>query len=869
MEELAKQLNNVKFEKNIVCGSNPLAAKIVEKNKSRGTPVSISTNLRRIDIEKNQPIYKYAVQVLFFYNKGDKEESVEISKSVSKGPEHERDKAKCSKVYKKSVSQSPELQKGGPFFYDRQSCLYSFSRLKNDEIMCSLKGAEISSRPSFIRAEFKLSKVKESFQSTSNDISKTVNIRPAQADKTILEALNLIISGKPLEDPNVLTIGNCVHYLYDDSKIQMDRVNGSGGKSSAVGTSKSIRTLEGKEKTPTLYMTTELKTTLFHPDNATLFQVLSDYSGFSPQMKCNNPWALSMKDFFLGVSCYVNYGKFKDLGDERVMIKIKGFGLSAREQTFECDKKETTVFKYFKEKYNMSLQYPDLFTVLARGRDDKNQNIPVECLVLCNSQPVRTEQMSKDEQAKLIRLAAAKPHERKRNTDKVVTEVGLGANVQGLIRVSQPETVTGYVLPKPTIKFGGEKKVNWNDPNKRGPATDFNITRFSKPAKLLSWEIVFDQNVPLDSAIGPLINTMKEMGMEVRDPQKTFIVGGKLRPIFENAVKNKRQMLLFITKSSNNYHQEMKCLEQEFDLITQDIRFETALRLPQQQNTRKNIINKINIKLGGLNYEIDNEDLKNRLVIGFETSQKGGLGDAPIAIGFSANMSAHHMQFTGGYIFVKRTSDVYGSIVQTVVKICMDEVIKNRGKPSSILVYFSGVTEGQYGLINEVYVQQIKEACLSIHANCKPHIHVIAASKIHNTRLYKEDQRGFSNLEPGTVVDETIVNPLLNEWYTTSAVARQGTNKAVKYTLIFTTQPVPISVWERLTNDLAYDHQIVYHPVSLPAPLYIAGSYSTRGAQVLAQRRAIYNAEGEFDFEATNEKFGVLNKKLFSTRFNA
>lgn len=43
------------------------------------------------------------------------------------------------------------------------------------------------------------------------------------------------------------------------------------------------------------------------------------------------------------------------------------------------------------------------------------------------------------------------------------------------------------------------------------------------------------------------------------------------------------------------------------------------------------------------------------------------------------------------------------------------------------------------------------------------------------------------NLEPGTVVDHTIVSPVYSEFYLASAVARQGTTKAAKYTIIFST----------------------------------------------------------------------------------
>ncbi|EGT37927.1 hypothetical protein CAEBREN_04475 [Caenorhabditis brenneri] len=437
-------------------GHVPLAPKKQSLPAGR-TPVQIATNFRKLTVEKNKPIFKYSVEINFYYKKADgTEHSKEKSNSVAKGPEHERNKDCCSLVYRKAAQKSPELQKGGPFYYDRQKCLYSLTRLKNDTLTVTVTGQDISANPSFLRAEMKLTKVAESFQTTSNDVAKSINVCPAEADKTILEALSLIVSGTPLDDPNVLTLGNCVHYLYeyDPATIDIPVVGGEGLKVSAIGTSKSIKTLEGKDKTPTLYMATELKTTLFHPDNEELIKVLKAYRGFNENMKPNSTWSISVKNCVVGLSCYLNYGRFKDLGNERVMIKIKGFGLSASEQKFDQNGKQVTVLQYFKDKYGITLQYPKLFTILARGRDGQTQNIPVECLVLCPSQPVRTEQMSKDEQAKLIKLASAWPKDRQQRTNAVVATVGLGKDRQGFVKVSEPETVTGYVLDKPNIKFG-------------------------------------------------------------------------------------------------------------------------------------------------------------------------------------------------------------------------------------------------------------------------------------------------------------------------------------------------------------------------------------------------------------------------------
>lgn len=854
-------------------GSVALTGKL-PKGEQNETTVQVLTNMRKINLEKNKPIYKYAVKTILYLQRDSKTITCEASKSTEKGPEHERQKNVCSKAYLKACQQLPDLHNGGGFYYDRQASLYSWTKLKSDTVMVELKGSDISERSDFIKAEISITKVAGTFQSSTNDIAKTENLQPAMADKTIIEALNLIVSGEALKSKNVFTIGNSVHYLKDDSGIEYRRVNGQGGKHTAVGANKNIRALEGKNKTPEIYMTVAATTSLFHPNDKNLIDVLKKYPGFDKNLNAASNWAVHHKKALCGLYCYIDYGRYKDVKDERIIIRIRDFGNSARNQKFEKDNKEISVLQYFQNQYSRKLSYPDLFTIIAKGPKGKMQNIPVECLILCNNQKVTTDQMTGNEQADLIKSTAIRPSNRMKLTDDVTDSIGLGQDASGLVSIDEnPESVKGRLLQKPEVSFGLKTSLNWNDPKKRGAPSDFNINRYYEPAKLSKWHVVFDQGAPLDAAsLGSLMETMRMLGMTVMEPITVFIQGSHLRPIFEEAKQKEVQLLMFITREKYHYHQEMKSLEQEYDILTQDMKFETAVNLLRQPNTRKNISNKINMKLGGLNYKVGNQVLKNRLFIGLETSQKGGLGDAPLAVGFSANMMNEESKFSGGYIFVERSNDVYGPILQQVVFDIFTEA-KRVGKkgPSEIVIFMSGVTEGQYALINERYKDLVKAACHQINANYNPVITIIAVSKIHNTRLFKDSKDGVENIEPGTVIDHTIVSPVLTEWYMCSAVARQGTVKAAKYTLICTTRTdksVTQADYEKMTYALCYNHQIISAPVGLPTPLYLAGENSSRGAAILSFRGPIFT-NGKLDLLATNKELGYSGKKLFATRFNA
>ncbi|ULT90216.1 hypothetical protein L3Y34_008523 [Caenorhabditis briggsae] len=101
------------------------------------------------------------------------------------------------------------------------------------------------------------------------------------------------------------------------------------------------------------------------------------------------------------------------------------------------------------------------------------------------------------------------------------------------------------------------------------------------------------------------------------------------------------------------------------------------------------------------------------------------------------------------------------------------------------------------------------------------------------------------------------------------AVARQGTVKTSKYTVVFnTSKKWTLSTLEAFTYALCYNHQIIYSPISHPVPLYMAGDMSERGSNILGFHRANYKNE-ELDLARINAELSYSNRKLFGTRFNA
>uniref|UniRef100_A0A1I7UM53 Piwi domain-containing protein n=1 Tax=Caenorhabditis tropicalis TaxID=1561998 RepID=A0A1I7UM53_9PELO len=835
-------------------GLKPLAEK-QKPAKEEGRLVNIETNIRKISVDPNQRLYQYSVSIYFVLNREDGSEMVlEMSKSTRRAEEHEQDKERCRDVYEKAVEQFVELREGGPFFYDCQSTLWALSKIPSEELEFSVTEV-VCTRRNFIRADFLLKAV-ESVEISTSDILRTASRCPGLADRRLLDSLAIIISEEPHSRQNVMTDGNAIHYMINDGVGIRSLQFPEGNLSSSVGAAKSLRLLDGSNDTPGLFMTTEMKTSLFHPTDEPLISVLKTFQGFHLTLSKDTETARRITEAMKGMILYLNYGPFVGLGRDGVIVKLTGFGLPPHEQTFTVGGERVSLYDYFWRKYGIRIESDQLMTVETVNKSGRKDYFPPELLLVYRHQKVTGERMINNESRDLIKLAAAPPHVRRETTDRVVEEVGLSSSRTECISISNPTTTTGRVLEPARKYFGNEE----------------NPRSFFDPMSLKNWVIVFYEGEAVRGIDRILVEEMRKNGMVVAPPIIDCIPRGQLDPVFIQAKQAQIELIVFITKKFYDIHDWIKAKEQEYDVLTQEIHFETAQKvLRGKKDTLQGIVNKTNMKLGGLNYFVQSKHLPvDCFVLGFSHSQKS-YSDSNIAtIGFSSNSMNHSHKFAGGYVFVKRSKDLFGGVISDVLRKTLKAMKKNREKPSKVVIYFHGLADSQIALANEVYSQKCLDCFSSLKSTYTPELTIIASTKSHNERLYASENGRIQNLEPGTVVDTGIVSPVFNEFYHAGATTWQGTTKTTKYTVVYSSEVVDLQKIESLTNDLCQDHQIVFTPTSLPTPIYVATESAERGNKILRIKNGpILKENGEIDIDGTNEQYGYKNKAIGETRFNA
>uniref|UniRef100_A0A7I4XS84 PAZ domain-containing protein n=2 Tax=Haemonchus contortus TaxID=6289 RepID=A0A7I4XS84_HAECO len=887
---------------------------------SRGTKTEYLTNLTNINLKPNVPFYKYDVRMYIVYKGNDGREHLkELTKQTKDDfPEQER-KIAAVGVFKYMCKNYKDVfPNDGALFYDRAAVLFSAQnelKLGGQERTLSIKPtANLVPAAGKDAAEVRvvIKKVTEGYQVTSNDLIKAVNIRDCERDKGMLEVLNIALSQKGyLETSQFVTYGTGVHYLFDHRALGFrdnELPSLMDGKYMGIGLTKSVKVLEGDGKKGSAYVVTDVTKGAFHIDEQSLLEKISQMSIFFDPRRGQSTFNVqaamqpfnmkSILQLIKGLYVRTIYGKKK-------CFPIGNIASPANQISFETESGKATVEQYFKKHYNIQLKYPTLFTVSERH--NPSTYYPVELLVVAPSQRVTLQQQTPDQVASMIKASATLPAVRIQQTKVMKDALGITSGNAKLssagISVEDSFTkVPGRVLPAPTIIYGGNQGIRPKDNCK----WNGDQSKFIEPAQLTNWAVcaTLTQNDSRRLKIGDYIARVEarcrlrgmqvERAAEIFDLKKQTFEG--LREFYAAQKQKDRKYLMFITSDSIKQHDYIKLLEVEYQIVSQEVKGSKvdSVMFKNQNQTLDNVIAKINMKLGGVNYVVSlgprmddpvskwlNDEA--RLFVGFEISnppalskmeiERGATYKMPSVLGWGANCAANPQHYLGDYKFIKaRQSDMMGATLgELIVEILKKFKAATSRAPRHIVLYFSGISEGQFSLVTDTYVRAIRTGIKSLSEAYNPNVTALAVSKDHNERLYKSkivgERATDQNIPPGTVVDTKIVSPVINEFYLNAHSAFQGTAKTPKYSLLADDSNIPLDVIESMTHGLCYLHEIVTSTVSVPVPLIVADRCAKRGHNIFiansGQGKAAVSSIEEANERLTNH--GELQK----VRYNA
>ncbi|PQM40519.1 protein argonaute 2-like [Prunus yedoensis var. nudiflora] len=525
----------------------------------------------------------------------------------------------------------------------------------------------------------------------------------------------------------------------------------------------------------------------------------------------------------------------------------------------QCPPRKVRLLDYFSVKYQ-EIQYKNI-PCLDLGKNGGENFTPMEFCVLAEGQKYATEHLHRNAAIKLKDIAMPLPGIRQQNIREMV-ESNDGPCGGGIIgnfgivvnKVMTP--VTGRVIVPPELKL---RASNGKIAKVTVHKEKFDWTLVGKSlveGKRISCWAVLDfssfEQFCLDSEqfIPKLISKCNKVGIRMGEPvlykaasMKPFtsvqMIRQQLESIKEQAYKRSEgrlQLLVCVMARRDPGYKYLKWIsETQIGIVTQCCLSGRANKANDEYLSYLAL--KINAKLGGSNVE-----LSDRL---------------PLFRG------AGHVMFVGADVNHPATQNTISPSIAAVVatvnwpaanryaarirpQFCRMEKILNFGdmclelvetyerlnkvKPDKIVVFRDGVGEGQFDMVLNEELLDLKRALGGI--KYYPTITLIVAQKRHHTRLFPEsssDGNSRGNVLPGTVVDTIIVHPFEFDFYLCSHYGALGTSKPIHYHVLWDEHRFTSDQLQKLIYDLCFTSARCTKPVSLVPPVYYADLVAYRG----------------------------------------
>ncbi|XP_052202426.1 protein argonaute 2-like [Diospyros lotus] len=533
------------------------------------------------------------------------------------------------------------------------------------------------------------------------------------------------------------------------------------------------------------------------------------------------------------------------------------FGLEDRDQEGKVSVKDINLVAYFKEKYAKEIIHKDI-PCLDLGTAGKINYVPMEFCVLVEGQRYAKENLSRDGSLLLKNMSLAPPRERMNTICEMVRAEdgpcggGIAQNF-GLQVIQSMSRVEGRVINPPQLKVGGpngilsvdREKRQWNlvgksvvegKPVERWALIDFSCSKYSR--------------LNIDHFVQSLRSRCQKLGIRMEEPlvcrqtnMRPFSDINMLRDVLYDVVtegatrcQGRLQIIVCVMAGVDPGYKFLKWLsETQIGVVTQCCLSKHASQARDQYLA--NLALKINAKLGGSNTELVDplprfEGEGHVMFVGADVNHPPASNKtcpSMAAVVATVNWPAANRYAARICPQFHRKEHIlnFGSmcleLIQTYARI-------NKVKPRRIVIFRDGVSEGQFDMVLNEELRDLKKAIYA--EDYHPTITVIVARKRHQTRLFPETPRDggpTGNVPPGTVVDRTITHPFEFDFYLCSHYGILGTSKPTHYYVLWDEHNFTSDQLQKLIYDMCFTFARCTKPVSLVPPVYYADLVAYRG----------------------------------------
>ncbi|XP_071921954.1 protein argonaute 2-like [Coffea arabica] len=525
--------------------------------------------------------------------------------------------------------------------------------------------------------------------------------------------------------------------------------------------------------------------------------------------------------------------------------------------------REVSLVDYFRQKYEEKIAHLDI-PCLDLGRKDKKNDVPMEFCVLVEGQRYSKEYLERNEKDAAVllkQISLAPPAVRKRTIcDMVQAEDGPDGIVAKGFNMQLEKCMTsvgGRVLGAPELKLGGkngnvypvrvdQEKCQWNLVDKcvvQGkPVERWALIDFTSSSRY---------RLRKEDFIGNLIQRARRLGMHMQEPLVCHSTGmdefysvDRIDALLRKVIADARprsgsqgtlQIIVCVMAGKDPGYKYLKWVsETRIGVVTQCCLCSQANR--GQDQYLANLCLKINAKLGGSNVELNDRlpnfaDQDYVMFIGADVNHPAARNSTCPSI--AAVVGTINWPAANRYAARVQPQEHRKEKIVNFGSICRDLVSTyaklNKIRPKRIVVFRDGVSEGQFDMVLNEELLDLKRAICD--ENYQPTITLVVAQKRHHTRLFLEGGRDnrVGNVPPGTVVDTTIVHPFEFDFYLCSHYGTLGTSKPTHYYVLWDENAFTSDRLHQLIYNMCFTYARCTKPVSLVPPVYYADLVAYRG----------------------------------------
>ncbi|KHN84953.1 Germ cell-expressed protein R06C7.1 [Toxocara canis] len=712
------------------------------------------------------PVFRYDVAVVAYNAK----RSFELTKQTRDDYRATERRTKCLEVFTAIRKDAFFGGQHNELFYDGQKILYSLSQLgQNDsqgpvrhvvtlsgETLRDLGMAEVE------KVEFTVSSVSGEFSLTLNDTSN-VSSDLERSDHSLMQFIDIATSQYALFHPERhLVFGAGVSYLkrpWEEGFRREDCPVLREGKYVSVGAHKSSGRVEGPKGRGSCNAAIIIDTskTAFHCEQNVLEKAFEIVPNFG-KGRVTQSQVFHLRQQMKGL-----FAMTRIKGKNGSVFQITNISTqSADETTFCYEGANVTVAQYYVQKYELELKYADAPLLVSRKSSSQTNYFPMEISYIVENQRVQKQQQTAAQLKGMREACIIPPAKRLEQNDKNLAALDI-LNPEnswiakaGIRVIPKPLTVMGRVLRAPTIIYGGNKST-YVDQNKMAWTLDGNL--YIQPAKLSRWAAYMVNGNSRDVMsenefrrfVSKFIQAGESHGMRIADPADFNHVNATIEDVDKTvqiAANEKCDFILFVQSDTAKLHNAIKDAERKYEIVTQDVKMSSAVDVVRKNKwqTLDNIVNKTNVKLGGLNHVVacnspgsERWFTEGRLFMGLSMSHSGPATRShskPSVVGYAANIGASQFDFIGDFGFqaAGRTDsvDVLGEFMNNII---MSYKEKRGRHPTQLIIYRGGISEGQFAMVLKYEVPLIRVAAKK--AGCvNVKVTLMVANRLHKIRLF-------------------------------------------------------------------------------------------------------------------------------------